>query len=201
MSNKFEHFFASIYLAVVGDKIGFGNGDREKNYNHSIITDKDNTDYESLVEGLSLIMIFKFIEQGGITGLDMDLLFASDDTLMHSDTIQGFINPYSNKDELYNDIVKLINDYSVFLEEHIKYSYYFDIEYNNKIVIECMANSEHMDLLSSTTNSIMNMKNRLINLEKVLDKQNYNSLKDIISRRYRTYKNEINRYLTNNINT
>ena len=59
-----------------------------------------------------------------------------------------------------------------------------------------MANSEHMDLLSSTTNSIMNMKNRLINLEKVLDKQNYNSLKDIISRRYRTYKNEINRYLT-----
>ena len=64
-----------------------------------------------------------------------------------------------------------------------------------------MANSEHMDLLSSTTNSIMNMKNRLINLEKVLDKQNYNSLKDIISRRYRTYKNEINRYLTNNINT
>ena len=34
-----------------------------------------------------------------------------------------------------------------------------------------MANSEHMDLLSSTTNSIMNMKNRLINLEKVLDKQ------------------------------
>jgi hypothetical protein len=102
---------------------------------------------------------------------------------------------------LYNDIVNLINDYSVFLEEHIKYSYYFDIEYNNKIVIECMANSEHMDLLSSTTNSIMNMKNRLINLEKVLDKQNYNSLKDIIWRRYRTYKNEINRYLTKNINT
>lgn len=100
---------------------------------------------------------------------------------------------------LYNDIVKLINDYSVFLEEHIKYSYYFDIEYNNKIVIECMANSEHMDLLSSTTISIMNMKNRLINLEKVLDKQNYNSLKDIIWRRYRTYKIEINRYLTKNI--
>ena len=119
MSNKFEHFFASIYLAIVGDKIGFGNGDREKNYNHSIVIDKDNTDYESFVEGLSLKMIFKFIEQGGITGLDMDLLIPSDDTIMHLATIWGFINPYSNKDELYDNIVKLYLD--TFKEHGISY--------------------------------------------------------------------------------
>jgi hypothetical protein len=62
-----------------------------------------------------------------------------------------------------------------------------------------MANTENMNLLNSTSYSIMNMKNRLTNIEKVLDKQIYNNLKDIISRRYRTYKNEINRYLLNNI--
>jgi hypothetical protein len=60
-----------------------------------------------------------------------------------------------------------------------------------------MANSENMDLLNNTTGSIMdmNMKNRLNNIEKVLDRQNYNNLKDILWRRYRTYKYEINRFL------
>jgi hypothetical protein len=103
------------------------------------------------------------------------------------------------KTTLYSEIEDLINDYSVLLEEHIEYCYNFYIEYNNKIVIECMANTENMNLLNSTSYSIMNMKNRLTNIEKVLDKQIYNNLKDIISRRYRTYKNEINRYLLNNI--
>ena len=110
MSNKLEHFFASIYLAVVGDKIGFGNGHREKNYNWTIAIDKDDTDYKSIVEGLTTKMIFIFIEEGGIIGLDMELLIPSDDTFMHTDTMQGLINPYSNRDELYNDIVKLYLD-------------------------------------------------------------------------------------------
>jgi hypothetical protein len=96
---------------------------------------------------------------------------------------------------LYTDIVNLITDYSVFLEEHIKYCNDYYKQYNNKIVIECMANSEHMDLLNNTTGSIMDMKNRLNNIEKVLDRQNYNNLKDILWRRYRTYKYEINRFL------
>jgi hypothetical protein len=98
---------------------------------------------------------------------------------------------------LYTDIVNLITDYSLFLEDHIKYCNDYYKQYNNKIIIECMANSENMDLLNNTTGSIMdmNMKNRLNNIEKVLDRQNYNNLKDILWRRYRTYKYEINRYL------
>jgi hypothetical protein len=98
---------------------------------------------------------------------------------------------------LYTDIVNLITDYSLFLEEHIKYCNDYYKQYNNKIIIECMANSENMDLLNNTTGSIMdmNMKNRLNNIEKVLDRQNYNNLKDILWRRYRTYKYEINRFL------
>jgi hypothetical protein len=98
---------------------------------------------------------------------------------------------------LYTDIVNLITDYSLFLEEHIKYCNDYYKQYNNKIIIECMANSENMDLLNNKTGSIMdmNMKNRLNNIEKVLDRQNYNNLKDILWRRYRTYKYEINRFL------
>jgi hypothetical protein len=97
---------------------------------------------------------------------------------------------------LYTDIVNLITDYSLFLEDHIKYCNDYYMKYNNKIVIECMANSENMDLLNNTTGSIMDMKNRLNNIEKVLDRQNYNNLKDILWRRcYRTYKYEINRFL------
>ena len=96
---------------------------------------------------------------------------------------------------LYTDIVNLITDYSLFLEEHIKYCNDYYKQYNNKIIIECMANSENMDLLNNTTCYIMDMKNRLNNIEKVLDRQNYNNLKDILWRRYRTYKYEINRYL------
>jgi len=102
-------------------------------------------------------------------------------------------------DTLYNDIVNLIDDYTTFLEEHIKYCNNFYITCNtnsyNKIIIECMVNSEHMDILSSTTESIMGMKNRLNNIEKLLDEKNNNYIRDILWRRYRKYKDEINMYV------
>jgi hypothetical protein len=58
-----------------------------------------------------------------------------------------------------------------------------------------MVNSEHMDILSSTTESIMGMKNRLNNIEKLLDEKNNNYIRDILWRRYRKYKDEINMYV------
>ena len=60
MSNKIENYLASIYLAILGDKIGFGNGEREKNYSKVIAVD-NNPNYISIGEGLSTLMIFKFI--------------------------------------------------------------------------------------------------------------------------------------------
>jgi hypothetical protein len=59
-----------------------------------------------------------------------------------------------------------------------------------------MANSEHMDLLSSTSESISNMKSKLKNIEMILDIDYPNNLKDvlreIIWRRYKIYKNQLN---------
>jgi len=102
-------------------------------------------------------------------------------------------------DTLYNDIVNLIDDYTVFLEEHIKYcnKFYINSSKNsyNKIIIECMVNSEHLDILSSTMESIMGMKNRLNNIEKLLDEKNNNYIRDILRRRYIKYKDQINMYV------
>jgi ADP-ribosylarginine hydrolase len=109
MNNKFDHFFASIYLAAVGDKIGFGNGNREKNYS-SVVTVDNNPNYSVIGEGLSTLMIFRFIAEGGIVGLDLENLKISDDTIMHLDTIKGFINNYSDRNDLYNNITKLYVD-------------------------------------------------------------------------------------------
>jgi hypothetical protein len=61
-----------------------------------------------------------------------------------------------------------------------------------------MSNSEHMDLLNSTSESISDMKKKLKNIEMTLDiycLNNPNNLKnvlrEIIFRRYKIYKNEL----------
>jgi len=102
MDDILKKYIASIYLAIVGDKIGFNDGKRETNYNTNITTESDN--WKGFVEGMSNIMIFKFISEGGIMGLDISNIIISDDTVMHLDTILGLINKYSNRDELYNNI-------------------------------------------------------------------------------------------------
>jgi len=106
-----------------------------------------------------------------------------------------------NNNKVYPDIINLIKNYSSFLEEHIKYctDFYITSATNsyNKIIIECMVNSEHMDLLSSTSESISEMKNKLKNIETTLEIYYPNKLKDvlreIIWRRYIIYKNKLRR--------
>jgi hypothetical protein len=65
-----------------------------------------------------------------------------------------------------------------------------------------MANSEHIDLLSSNSNTISDIKSNYKNIETTLDiyyPNNPNNLKDvlreIIWRRYRIYKNQLNMLL------
>jgi ADP-ribosylarginine hydrolase len=101
--SKLDRYFASIYLAMIGDKIGFGNGTREKNYMEDYIN-KSSKDWEQIAESLSSYIIFRFISDGGISGINLEELRYSDDTIMHLDTIKGFIENYSTKDELYNNI-------------------------------------------------------------------------------------------------
>jgi hypothetical protein len=100
-------------------------------------------------------------------------------------------------EDLYTDIIKLINEYTAFLEEHIKYCNDFYVAYNkNKIIIECMANYDHMDILNSTTehtsHTMSDIKNQLSNIESGVDIVYSNIIRDVLWRRYRIYKNQIN---------
>ena len=102
--------------------------------------------------------------------------------------------------DLYTDIIKLINEYTAFLEEHIKYCNDFYVAYNkNKIIIECMANYNRMDILNTTTehttSPMSNIKNKLSNIESEIDIVYSNIIRDILRRRYRIYKNQINMLL------
>lgn len=105
MTEKLTKYFASTYLACIGDKIGFGNGDREQNYMKSHIT-TDNKQWTEIGEGICNVIMYKFIAEGGITNIDINKLIYSDDTLMHLDTITGLLEDYKDRDELYNNICK-----------------------------------------------------------------------------------------------
>jgi hypothetical protein len=72
---------------------------------------------------------------------------------------------------LYSDIIKLINDYTVFLEEHIKYCTNYDL---------------------CNTTEFISMKNLLSNIESDVDIVYSNIIRDILRRRYRIYKKQIN---------
>jgi len=113
-----------------------------------------------------------------------------------------------NNNTVYPDIINLIKDYSVFLEEHIRYcnDFYISSRTNNynKIIIECMAKSDHMDILNmdilnSNSEFLADMKKRLKNIDTKLDIFYSNNLKDILRkilwRRYSIYKKEISTYL------
>jgi ADP-ribosylarginine hydrolase len=104
MSDKFDNYFASIYLAMIGDKIGFGNGDRERNYMSKMIESDSNQNFNSIIEGITNMLLFRFIAEGGITGLNMENLLISDDTEMHFGTLNGLISDYKTRNELYNNI-------------------------------------------------------------------------------------------------
>jgi ADP-ribosylarginine hydrolase len=105
MTEKIDKYFASIYLAAMGDKIGFDNGNREQNYMKSPIYTYDK-DWEKIGHHVSFKMIFEFISNGGISAININELRESDDTIMHLDTITGLLQDYKNKDELYNNICK-----------------------------------------------------------------------------------------------
>jgi hypothetical protein len=81
--------------------------------------------------------------------------------------------------------------------------------YNNKFIIEYIANFEQTDILDSndssdssasnasnaSTESITDKKNRLRDIESMVDIVYSNILRDIIWRRYRIYKNQIKKFL------
>lgn len=100
-----DKYFASLYLAMLGDKIGFGNGEREQNYGLSTLV-PTMQHFDNYVKSLTEHMIFLFISEGGIQNLssELDNLKVSDDTVLHLATISGLNSDYKDLDELYNII-------------------------------------------------------------------------------------------------
>ena len=60
MTNKNDKYFASLFLAIIGDKIGFGNRLRETNYTGEMIS-IDRPDLKAQIIGLSNMMIYKLL--------------------------------------------------------------------------------------------------------------------------------------------
>ena len=134
MNDIENKYFASIYLAIIGDKIGFDDGKRERNYTNELIIVDSSNSWEAEGEGMSTILIFKFISEGGINSLNTEILSFSDDTVMHLDTIKGLISNYTDRDELYNIIC---NNY---LESFKDINYMRDVLLAGRQTIEAIKN-------------------------------------------------------------
>ena len=105
---KINKYFASIYLAMIGDKIGFGDGEREMNYMKEMIS-MDQYNVKNIITGLTNLILFKFISEGGVTAIDINALSVSDDTIMHFGTIIGLLTEYSNKEDFDSEAMIRIN--------------------------------------------------------------------------------------------
>lgn len=129
-----DKYFASIYLAIIGDMIGFDKGDRERNYSNELISVDSSIKWQAEGEGMSILMIFKFISEGSILGIDIEKLIVSDDTIMHLDTIKGLTEDYTDRDDLYNKIC------SNYLESFKDINYMRDVLLAGRQTIEAIKN-------------------------------------------------------------
>lgn len=106
MSDKLDKYFASIYLAMVGDKIGFGDGYQEMNSLYDMLTIENNKDFLANAEGVTYQILYIFLADGGISNINLNILSISDDTVMHLDTVKGLLEHYNNINELTDNILK-----------------------------------------------------------------------------------------------
>jgi ADP-ribosylarginine hydrolase len=79
-------------------------------------------------------MIFKFIADGSITGLDIENLKFSDDTEMHIGTIKGLITSYTDRNDLYNKIT------NYYLEAFKDINYMRDVLLAGRQTLEAIKN-------------------------------------------------------------
>ena len=85
-----ERYQAAIVLGIAGDKIGFGNGETEF-FTGDVMKVDDYPDLKTMGEQITMTMVFVFIANGGIQGLDLSKLNFSDDSVMMLDNIKGIL--------------------------------------------------------------------------------------------------------------
>jgi ADP-ribosylglycohydrolase len=86
---------ASVLLHALGDTMGFGNGMIEFNHQRLNVTST-----------YTLELLYEFIENGGITGIDLTGWKVSDDTLLNMAVIRSFLTNFKTIYELGNNLKK-----------------------------------------------------------------------------------------------
>lgn len=100
-----EKIHACLLLGIIGDKIGFENGNREF-YLLDQIPKYDSSIFKSKINELSLFMLLEFIKNGGISGIDTNKLIYSDDSIMLLANTEVFLEKYKNLKGYLNFLVK-----------------------------------------------------------------------------------------------
>jgi ADP-ribosylglycohydrolase len=102
-----EKIHACLFLSIIGDKIGFENGNREF-YLLDQIPKYNSSQFKTKVIELSLFMLLEFIKNGGISGINTNDLIYSDDSIMLIANTEIFLDNYKNLKDYLN---KLLNRY------------------------------------------------------------------------------------------
>ena len=100
-----DKIHACLLLGIIGDKIGFENGNREF-YLLDQIPKYDSSIFKIKINELSLFMLLEFIKNGGISGIDTNKLIYSDDSIMLLANTEIFLNKFKNINDYLNKLLK-----------------------------------------------------------------------------------------------
>lgn len=101
-----ENILYCIHCAIIGDIIGFGNGEIEFNFNSS---NKIDNRYDiDKISAYSTRHVVDFISKGGYTGIDLSKDIASDDTILLLAVFDAMTNISRETD--INEVIDLIKD-------------------------------------------------------------------------------------------
>ena len=116
-----EKIHACLLLSIIGDKIGFGNGDREF-YLLDQIPKYNSSSFKIKINELSLFMLLEFIKNGGVSGIDTNKLSYSDDSIMLIANTETFLTNYKNLKEyikiLFNRYIKDFDNESIMINKY-----------------------------------------------------------------------------------
>lgn len=104
---KNTDYLACIILGIIGDKIGFKNGEREF-FLLDQIPKYNSPTFNNKISELSIYMILDFLASGGITSIDTNELIYSDDSIMMLCNLKVLLDNYI---DLNDFLIKLKNEY------------------------------------------------------------------------------------------
>lgn len=99
---KFNYY--SLLYAMIGDTIGFGNGDVEFNYNINMEINK--SDDINFLRSTTMLHIFKFISDGGYSQFSTKNLIVSDDSILLLAVYDAVISSLNKSNDFIVNMIK-----------------------------------------------------------------------------------------------